>query len=112
MSGASAAIAADKPNGAAPAAAGRSGRRASIAWGFGALALSLLVLSPVVSLVIAAAQGAGELWPHLLAHVLPQAVRETALLLAGVGLLVVCLGVGAAWLVTAYEFHRQIPHDS
>ncbi|NEU14148.1 iron ABC transporter permease [Methylobacterium sp. BTF04] len=106
MSGASAAIAADTPHGAAPAAgqSSRRARRASFAWGFGALALALLVLSPVVSLVIAAAQGSGELWPHLLAHVLPQAMRETALLLAGVGLLVVGLGAGAAWLVTAYEF--------
>ncbi len=30
-------------------------------------------------------QPVGDLWPHLVAYVLPQALRDTALLLAGVG---------------------------
>ena len=62
------------------------------------------MLSPIASLVLTAAQGSGEIWPHLIAHVLPQAFRDTVLLLAGVGLLVVAVGAGAAWLVAAFEF--------
>lgn len=70
----------------------------------GAAALAALLLSPVVSLGIAALGGGSELWPHLAAYVLPQAIRDTALLLAGVGLLVIGLGTGAAWLVSAFDF--------
>lgn len=75
-----------------------------LVWGGAALALAAVVLSPLLSLAVSAAQGSGELWPHLFAHVLPQAIADTALLLAGVGLLVMVIGTGAAWLVSAYEF--------
>lgn len=70
----------------------------------GAAVLAALLLSPVISLGIAALGGGSELWPHLAAYVLPQAIRDTALLLAGVGLLVIGLGTGAAWLVSAFDF--------
>ncbi|WP_336486387.1 ABC transporter permease [Methylobacterium nigriterrae] len=73
-------------------------------WAIAALALIGLVLSPLVSLALAALQGSGELWPHLLAYVLPQAVAQTAGLLAGVGLVVVLVGTGTAWLVAAFDF--------
>jgi iron(III) transport system permease protein len=66
--------------------------------------VALLVTAPVAAIAVIAAQGSGDLWPHLIDHVLPQALRDTSLLLAGVGVLVVAIGVGSAWLVTAYEF--------
>lgn len=69
-----------------------------------ALALAAILLSPVLSLMVTAADGTGELWPHLATYVLPQAIWDTALLLAGVGLLVIGLGTGTAWLVSALEF--------
>ena len=47
---------------------------------------------------------AAEIWPHLVANVLPSALAQTALLLAGVGLLSAGIGVGAAWLVSQFEF--------
>ena len=37
-------------------------------------------------------------------YVLPDAAANTAWLLGGVGLLVLIVGTGCAWLVTAYEF--------
>src|SRR5690606_19282103 len=49
-------------------------------------------------------QGSGDLWPHLRAYVLPQALQDTAILLTGVGTLVIVIGTGSAWLVTAYDF--------
>lgn len=73
-------------------------------WILGAIVLSTLILSPIVSLAVSALGGTSELWPHLAAHVLPQALRDTGLLLAGVGVLVVVLGAGSAWLVSAYAF--------
>ncbi|WP_082478765.1 iron ABC transporter permease [Methylobacterium sp. Leaf102] len=91
---------------AVPSSTGRVARAwpRTLGWGAAALALAALVLSPIASLVLAAARGDGTLWPHLLAHVLPRALVDTGLLLAGVGVLVVVLGTGAAWLVSAYAF--------
>ncbi len=66
--------------------------------------VAMLVLLPVLSIAGHALQGSGELWPHLRAYVLPQALGQTLILLAGVGALVILLGTGSAWLVTAYEF--------
>ncbi|MEX0852002.1 MAG: iron ABC transporter permease [Bauldia sp.] len=54
--------------------------------------------------MVVAASGSGEVWRHLAAHVLPAAVPDTAILLLGVGAVVVGLGTGTAWLVAAYEF--------
>ena len=78
----------------------------------GAAVLAALLLSPVISLGLAASEGDGELWPHLAAYVLPQAIRDTALLLAGVGLLVIGLGTGAAWLVSAFDFPGRRPLEA
>lgn len=65
---------------------------------------ALLVLLPIIALAVIAARGDGEVWSHLVANVLPRATANTALLLAGVGTIVIAIGAGAAWLVTAYEF--------
>jgi iron(III) transport system permease protein len=73
-------------------------------WVVAASIIAALVLAPIVALIAIAAQGSGDLWPHLTAYVLPNAVRETALLVAGVGLLVVVIGVGTAWLVATCRF--------
>ncbi|MER1968196.1 iron ABC transporter permease [Castellaniella sp. GW247-6E4] len=62
------------------------------------------VLAPVASLLSLAAQGSFEHWAHLLDYVLPGAFARTLALLAGVGILSAGLGVGGAWLVTAYDF--------
>jgi iron(III) transport system permease protein len=62
------------------------------------------VAAPVVSLALTAATGSGDLWPHLIAYVLPQALADTLILLAGAGVLVIVIGTLTAWLVTAYEF--------
>ena len=64
---------------------------------------AVLIALPFLSLAVTALQGS-EALPHLLAYVLPQALRETVLLLLGVGATVLLLGVGSAWLVSAFEF--------
>jgi len=62
------------------------------------------VLVPLLALIAIAARGSGPLWPHLISYVLPQAALQTALLLCGTGVLVVAIGTGTAWLVSAYRF--------
>ncbi|MDZ7875652.1 MAG: iron ABC transporter permease [Rhizobium sp.] len=59
---------------------------------------------PVLALTWQALDGSSGLWPHLFGYVLPHAVQQTAVLLAGVGVLVTVLGTSTAWLVTAYDF--------
>lgn len=75
-----------------------------IGWTSAAFVISLLVLAPLASLGWSALHGTTQHWSHLMNHVLPNATFNTLILLAGVGILVTCLGTGAAWLVTAYEF--------
>lgn len=66
--------------------------------------ITALVLAPVLSLAAIALRGSGEMWPHLLRYVLPVALRDTTLLLAGVAAVAGLIGVGTAWLVTAHRF--------
>lgn len=68
---------------------------------------SLVMLAPVLALAFSALQGSAGLWEHLWANVLPVALRNTVLMLLGVGTLVTVLGTGSAWLVTAYRFPGQ-----
>lgn len=73
-------------------------------WLAGAAVVASLVLAPIAALAVTALRGSEDLWQHLIAYVLPVAARDTAVLLAGVGLLAATLGTTLAWLVTAYEF--------
>jgi len=73
-------------------------------WRLGAAIIALCVAAPVIALVWMSLDGSLDHWQHLARHVLPTALRNTALLLLGVGVLVACLGTGSAWLVTAYDF--------
>lgn len=73
-------------------------------WVVAAAVIAALVLVPVGALIWQASLGSDGLWAHLAAYVLPHALGQTAMLMAGVGLLVTVIGTGAAWLVTAYDF--------
>ncbi|WP_132999600.1 ABC transporter permease [Luteimonas arsenica] len=75
------------------------------AWQWAAVAIAALVLLPLASLAWTALQGGQDgLWSHVARYVLPTAARNTLALLLGVGALVVAIGTGAAWLVTAFDF--------
>lgn len=63
-----------------------------------------LATMPVVGLVVLALQGTSDHWPHIIGYVLPDALRQTAILMAGTGTLTVVVGMGTAWLVTGFSF--------
>jgi iron(III) transport system permease protein len=67
-------------------------------------AVAALVLAPLASLLAIAARGDADLWPHLSAYVLPDAVATTLMLLAGIAVLTALIGVGTAWLVAVHDF--------
>jgi iron(III) transport system permease protein len=73
-------------------------------WTLSAILVAAIVVSPVVALIAIASEGSGDLWPQLIAYVLPSAAINTAILLLGVGVLTAVIGVGTAWLVATAEF--------
>ena len=80
---------------------GRIGARAVGAIAVGA---ALLAIAPLVSLAVLAFGETGDIWLHLIRYVIPTALVQTALLLAGVAAVTIVIGVGAAWAVTTFQF--------
>ncbi len=66
--------------------------------------VGLLVLLPLASLLGIAAEGDAEIWPHLIANVLPASIIDTLALLTGVAVFAGSMGIATAWLVTAHRF--------
>jgi len=89
-------------SGAVPAAVRRPGWWNP--WLIAAAAVALAVAAPIVALIATASAGSNELWSHLIESVLPTAVRDTLVLLVGVGALTALIGTGTAWLVAAHDF--------
>lgn len=69
-----------------------------------AVLAAFIVLMPAIAIVVIAATGGMESWPHLISNVIPRATLRTLILLAGVGTISVVVGVVTAWLVASCEF--------
>jgi len=69
-----------------------------------AVLTAALVALPVIAIVALAAQPAPDVWQHLIDYVLPQAMRDTVLLLAGVGVIALTAGAIPAWLISLHDF--------
>lgn len=66
-----------------------------------------LVVLPIVSIFVMSFSPSENIWPHLLSTILPRSLRDTGLLMVGVGILSLILGVSTAWLVTMYDFRGR-----
>jgi iron(III) transport system permease protein len=73
-------------------------------WAALSFTAAFLILLPIAALAWVAASPSAGTWAHLAAYVIPQAATDTAILLAGVGVVTVTLGTLTAWLVSAYDF--------
>ena len=73
-------------------------------WSLGAVAIAAIVLAPMLSVLWIALHPTENIWPHLMATVLPRYFGNTLILMLGVGLLTAAVGTGAAWLVAMYRF--------
>jgi iron(III) transport system permease protein len=73
-------------------------------WTVGALLITAVVLAPILSIIWIAFTPTENIWPHLMATVLPRYLGTTLLLMLGVATLSAAMGTGAAWLVTQYRF--------
>jgi len=63
-----------------------------------------LTILPVAVVASALLSPSLEVWHHLWSTILPLMLANTFMLLAGVGLGTMVLGIGLAWLITAYDF--------
>ncbi|MCG6976707.1 MAG: iron ABC transporter permease [Acidiferrobacterales bacterium] len=73
-------------------------------WRLASLAIAAIVAAPILIVFAAWLGPATETWPHLVNTVLPGLLRNTLVLILGVGSGVFLLGVGLAWLTTMCEF--------
>jgi len=68
------------------------------------LVIAGLTLLPVIVVASSLLTPSVEVWRHLWDTILPGMLRNTFLLVLGVGVGTAVLGTGLAWLVTAYDF--------
>jgi len=67
----------------------------------------LLLLLPVAVVGLAVLTPSLEIWSHLWQTILPEMLRNTLLLVIGVGFGTFIIGTGLAWLMVAYRFPGQ-----
>lgn len=82
----------------------RSRQLTSPAWTVFVALMAAVMLLPVVTIVVLSLAPGVSIWPHLMRTVLPAALIDTVLLIAGVSVLVLAFGTGTAWLVTMCRF--------
>ncbi len=82
----------------------RARQRISPGWTAAVAGLAAIVALPLATIVVLALTAPDNAWPHLMRTVLPGALRDTALLMFGVGVLCLAFGTGTAWLITMYRF--------
>ena len=73
-------------------------------WTVPALALASLVALPVLVVLAQVTADSGGVWSHLRETVLPGYLKNSLLLVLGVGCGAVVLGTGTAWLTTVFDF--------
>ncbi len=82
----------------------KSARAGSGWWTFLTISVALLVGVPVFTVAANLFVPSGDVWQHLASTVLPDYVKNSIILMLGVGTGVFILGVGTAWLVTMCRF--------
>ena len=86
-----------------PAGGSRNSRQPDI-WRLSVPLTALFLAIPILVVIAAVFQPAGEVWHHLVAAVLPEYVGHSLLLVAGVGIGTLLIGVSTAWLCTLCRF--------
>ncbi len=74
------------------------------AWTAFVTVIALLIASPVLFVLSSIFTDSREIWSHLASTVLPDYIKNTLILMFGVGFGVLLVGVGTAWLVTMCRF--------
>jgi iron(III) transport system permease protein len=73
-------------------------------WTVAVGAIVALTALPVASIAILALSADISTWPHLWGTILPDALKTTLVVMAGVAVMTLVVGAGTAWIVTMYRF--------
>jgi len=73
-------------------------------WTIGAVLISMLVAAPVFAVGILAITPEENIWPHLFSTVLPIYIKNTVILMIGIGIVTFVVGTSTAWIVTTCRF--------
>ena len=73
-------------------------------WAVSTWVVAALVFLPIIVVLGSIFADAGEIWSHLAETVLAKYITNSLLLMVGVGIGVLTIGVGTAWLVTMCAF--------
>lgn len=73
-------------------------------WNVITIFIAVLVAIPVLTVAANIFVPSGDVWQHLASTVLPEYIKNSLILMVGVGAGVFILGVGNAWLVTMCRF--------
>jgi iron(III) transport system permease protein len=73
-------------------------------WTVGSLVIAALILTPLAAVAFMAFFPKENIWPHLLATVLPTYALNSLALMALTGFGAACIGTGGAWLVVMKKF--------
>ncbi len=76
-------------------------------WSVAVALISALVLLPVAAIFWLALSPSENIWPHLLATVLPRYLSNSLILMVAVGAIAAVIGTTTAWLVVAFEFRGR-----
>jgi len=75
------------------------------AWWTGLIIIiAILISTPILTVLSSIFANSGEIWQHLAATVLQDYIINSSILTIGVSCVVLIVGVGTAWLVTACSF--------
>ncbi len=96
------------PGAGAAAAASRGPARRfrghSRGWEVVVVVIAVLIAAPVGVVLASVFTPAGDVWSHLASTVLPDYLRNSLILMVGVGVGTIVIGVSTAWLVTMCSF--------
>lgn len=73
-------------------------------WSVLSVIIALIVLAPICSVAYLALFPTENIWPHLLSTTLPRYLKNTLILMIGVGTLTAMVGTGAAYLICRFRF--------
>lgn len=82
----------------------RARRRASPVWSVVVAAILAVIAMPIVTVMVLAVSPTYNIWPKLVATVLPSALANTLILMVLTGAVTLIVGAASAWLVTMYRF--------
>ncbi|PID37293.1 MAG: iron ABC transporter permease [Rhodobacterales bacterium] len=73
-------------------------------WSVGAVVIGVLVVAPLAAILWMALTPADNVWPHLVATVLPRYLSNSVILAGFVALIAAMVGTGSAWYLAMYRF--------